>query len=85
MDWDDRTIGRLLSRREAVRVLAAGGLGLSAWDVVRGQAGTSPAPQCIARPELEEGPYFLEARAVRSDIRSDAGTARPRPGVKELA
>ena len=81
MDWDDRTIGRLLSRREAVRLLAAGGLGLSAWDVVRGQAGTSPAPQCIARPELEEGPYFLEARAVRSDIRSDAGSGRPRPGV----
>ncbi len=81
MDWDDRPVGRLLSRREAVRLLAAGGLGLGAWETLHGQAASTATPQCIARPELEQGPYFLDSQSVRSDIRADPATGQQKPGV----
>ena len=33
----------------------------------------SPPPACVVRPEQTEGPYFLDERLERSDVRSDAG------------
>ena len=36
---------------------------------------------CIARPELTEGPYFVDEKLIRSDIRSDAKTGQIKPGV----
>jgi len=36
-----------------------------------GDAGTAP-PACVVRPEQTEGPYFLDERLERFDIRTDA-------------
>ena len=45
-------------------------------------AGSSNDPnQCIARPELTEGPYFVDEKLIRSDIRSDAITGKVKVGV----
>jgi protocatechuate 3,4-dioxygenase beta subunit len=38
-------------------------------------------PSCVVRPQQTEGPYFLDARLNRSDIRSDPGGGPARPGV----
>jgi uncharacterized protein (TIGR03437 family) len=50
---------------------------------------TSPVPMtratetlaCVARPALTEGPYFVDERLNRSDIRSDPGNASVKAGV----
>ncbi len=81
MDWDDRPVGKLLSRREAVRLLAGGGVMLGAWDTLFAQTTNSVTPSCVVRPELDEGPYFLDKQAIRSDIRTDTSTGMQRPGV----
>lgn len=54
------------------------------------QAATSPTvsastsaaiPQCVVRPEQTEGPYFVDEKLNRSDIRTDASGGTPRPGA----
>lgn len=74
---DDRTVGRLLTRREMLAAL--GGIGLAGFwpGIVHGQA----RPACIARPEQTEGPYFVDTGLARSDIRADAQTGAVEPGV----
>jgi protocatechuate 3,4-dioxygenase beta subunit len=47
-------------------------------------AGTSAAvvlPSCVVRPALTEGPYFVDEKLDRSDIRSDPSTNAVKPGV----
>jgi protocatechuate 3,4-dioxygenase beta subunit len=49
-------------------------------------AATAPAaatalPSCIVRPALTEGPYFIDEKLDRSDIRSDPATGVVRPGA----
>ncbi|HEU5088485.1 MAG TPA: intradiol ring-cleavage dioxygenase, partial [Roseiflexaceae bacterium] len=34
-------------------------------------AGASGVPACVVRPEMTEGPYYVDEQLVRSDIRSD--------------
>lgn len=44
----------------------------------------SPAvalPSCIVRPALTEGPYFVDEKLDRSDIRSDPSDGSVRPGI----
>ena len=36
---------------------------------------------CVVTPALTEGPYFVDERLNRSDIRSDPGTGNVKPGV----
>jgi protocatechuate 3,4-dioxygenase beta subunit len=93
LDDDDRPIGRLLTRREALVLFgsaasgallvacapslltspnpspsASAGQSASAGPSASGVAGL---PSCIVRPELTEGPYFVDEKLNRSDIRSD--------------
>jgi len=54
--------------------------------VLAGGAGHSPGaltqlPSCVVRPEQTEGPYFVDEKLNRRDIRSDPGTGRESPGV----
>jgi hypothetical protein len=45
---------------------------------------SSPAStnaQCVVTPALTEGPYFVDERLNRSDIRTDPSTGAARPGV----
>jgi len=38
-------------------------------------------PSCVVRPALTEGPYFVDEKLNRSDIRSDPSTNTTKPGV----
>lgn len=122
MDNDNEPIGRLLTRREMLKLLAALGAATAAGcaprlsgtataptattmptivptatTVTAGAGGaiptataapdptaaealaaTVPVPACVVRPEQTEGPYFVDVRLDRGDIRADAdGTVKP--------
>ena len=47
-----------------------------------GSGVSSAAASCIARPEQTEGPYFVDERLKRSDIRTDPTDGAVRPGTK---
>lgn len=80
---DDKPVGRILSRREILALLGGGSaallIGSGLTRLVGAQAtGTpnpvptvSPIPQCIVRPELTQGPYFVDGMLNRMDIRID--------------
>jgi protocatechuate 3,4-dioxygenase beta subunit len=44
-------------------------------------AAATVLPSCIVRPALTEGPYFVDEKLDRSDIRSDPATGAVRPGA----
>ncbi len=81
---DDEPVGRILSRREAVALL--GGLGATgmltlygcrtaanaATDTLVQTAGSTAS--CAVKPEMTEGPYFVDEKLNRADIRGDANT-----------
>jgi protocatechuate 3,4-dioxygenase beta subunit len=75
---DDAAIGYLLTRREAVVLLSASGLALVL-------PGTAPHARrqgpCVARPQQTEGPYFVDEKLHRADIRSDPSTDAVSPGI----
>jgi protocatechuate 3,4-dioxygenase beta subunit len=80
MHDDDRPVGRLLSRRDALALLGVGGAAMLAAGGRRPAAAAVPGP-CVARPALTEGPYFVDAKLDRSDIRSDPADGTVRPGA----
>ena len=86
MDNDDRQVGRVLSRREVLTLLGVAGGGLAvrtfgrwgtpllAWTAaarVSTALAQTVAPTCVVRPELTEGPYFVDNQLNRSDIRAE--------------
>jgi protocatechuate 3,4-dioxygenase beta subunit len=85
---DDAPVGRILTRREAVLLLgAAGGYGLL-W--VSGCANDSEARRangggvsldCAVKPELTEGPYYVDEGLTRSDIRPDSSSGTLQAGI----
>jgi len=80
MHDDDRPVGRLLTRREALTLLGAGGAAALAAGPWR-WASAAPPATCVARPALTEGPYFVDEKLNRSDIRSDPSDGTVRPGA----
>jgi protocatechuate 3,4-dioxygenase beta subunit len=72
MDFDDLPVGRVLTRREALTLLGSTGtlalLGCSSSDAKSQATRSSP---CVVRPASTQGPYFVDERLNRSDIRSD--------------
>jgi len=79
---NDAPVGRLLTRREVVRLLGGGTAWLMADALMPRWAGAStPGPSCVVRPEQTEGPYFVDERLNRSDIRSDPTDGRVKPGT----
>lgn len=80
MEDDDDLFNAGFSRRAILGLLGSAGV---AWMTTRGARsarGASDAP-CVARPEQTEGPYFVDERLARSDIRSDPVDGRMKPGV----
>jgi len=74
---------RLLSRRQVVALLGAtGALWLmSGAEFSRQSIAGTQIPSCVVRPEQTEGPYFVDERLNRSDIRSDPTTGQVKPGT----
>jgi len=101
MDNDDKPIGQILSRRDALKLLGVGGaafLAACAAPVTTNTAiptsileatGTplssttvaTAIPACIVLPELTEGPYFVDEKINRSDIRSDPSDGSIKQGL----
>jgi protocatechuate 3,4-dioxygenase beta subunit len=87
---DDRTRG--LARRE-ILVLAGASAAVVAYGPERAlrwvgrtcapvpDAAAQTAPACIVRPAQTEGPYFVDERLNRSDIRTDPDTGEPSEGT----
>jgi protocatechuate 3,4-dioxygenase beta subunit len=87
MDNDDLRVGDLLTRREALALLGASGVLLLTQCSGSGRAAAthhadSPGSgACVVRPQLTEGPYFVDELLNRSDIRSDPSDGTVKPGA----
>ena len=92
---DDQPVGRVLSRREMLKFLGGSGVvivaGLSLPQLVKGQGTTAtpspsatPLPACVVRPELTEGPYFVDDQLNRMDIRVDPSDDSIKAGLPLL-
>jgi protocatechuate 3,4-dioxygenase beta subunit len=88
------TAVQLLSRRELLGLLGTGAAAvfLGCRRARRSREPTvslaSPAtadaaviPSCVVRPEQTEGPYFIDEKLNRADIRSDPSDGSVKPGV----
>ena len=84
----DRPTGPVLARREVLGLLgvSAGGAAFATWWPDRMTFGPMPAaaaePACIVRPTAVEGPFFVDERLNRSDIRSDPTDGSVRDGTR---
>ena len=68
-------------RRATLRVLAGGAaLAVATAHAQRDSFADRP-PGCVLTPEQTEGPYFVDERLERSDIRGDEHGGGVRPGV----
>lgn len=75
---DDAIVGRILTRREVLALFGAAGAGalVGASELLHAQV-----PQCVVVPEHMEGPYFVDARLNRSDVRTDPTDKVMSPGA----
>jgi protocatechuate 3,4-dioxygenase beta subunit len=55
--------------------------GAAATTAAAASSAATVLPSCIVRPALTEGPYFVDEKLSRSDIRSDPATGAVRPGA----
>ncbi|HEY8757782.1 MAG TPA: intradiol ring-cleavage dioxygenase [Candidatus Limnocylindria bacterium] len=53
----------------------------TAAPIAAGSAAVAVLPSCVVRPALTEGPYFVDEKLNRSDIRSDPSTNTTKPGI----
>jgi protocatechuate 3,4-dioxygenase beta subunit len=82
MMYENRTIGHLLSRREVMLLLGGSAAYVMAGNLIpRWAVAGSQDPSCVVRPEQTEGPYFVDERLNRSDIRVDPTDGQVRPGT----
>ena len=84
MDLDDLPIGRVLTRREALAVLGSTGavvfLGGSTSTAGVSRSGRPRSP-CVVRPASTAGPYYVDEKLNRADIRSDPSDGSVRQGA----
>ncbi|HEY4649357.1 MAG TPA: intradiol ring-cleavage dioxygenase [Gemmatimonadales bacterium] len=83
MDLDDIPVGRVLSRREALAFLGASST-LLFFGCSSSADATAPITansSCLVRPELTEGPYYVDEELNRSDIRSDPSSGAVQDGA----
>lgn len=80
MHDDDRPVGRTLSRRELVGLFGASFAAAATMEAAP-PATALDAQDCIALPQQTEGPYFVEERLNRADIRLDPATGQMSAGA----
>ena len=68
-------------RRDLLAALGAGGASLIAGVPFSGAAQRNASVACVVRPQQIEGPYFVDLKLNRSDIRSDPRTKGVSQGV----
>jgi protocatechuate 3,4-dioxygenase beta subunit len=91
---DDRPVGRVLTRREVLRMLGGAGAavfvggGLVKTTLRQTEATPEMTPEatdepgiCVVRPEETEGPYFVDEMLNRSDIRTDPSDGTVKDGI----
>ena len=80
---DDQPVGRILTRRQALKLFTAPALlTLAGCSFSGDQDEDEPLTgSCVVRPELTEGPYYVDENLNRSDIRSDSGTGAVKDGA----
>lgn len=87
-----KTSTQLISRRDSLRLIgAAGATAFVAWagepamrflpKTKLGSVTSAQTLSCVVRPALTEGPYFVDEKLNRSDIRSDPSTNVTKSGV----
>jgi protocatechuate 3,4-dioxygenase beta subunit len=88
MKNNNRPLGRILSRREALALFRAAGTAIFVVGCIPRKssvAGTassaSSTPACVVSPQQTEGPYFVDEKLNRSDIRSDPADGSVKEGV----
>jgi protocatechuate 3,4-dioxygenase beta subunit len=83
MHNDDRMIGRLLTRRELVALFGASAVAATAHRVSAQppQPGGGAMPACVVQPQQTEGPYFVDEKLLRADIRSDPSNGAVKAGA----
>jgi len=87
MDRDDVQVGRVLTRREALALIGVSGAAILTGCTTAEGGGVKSAtllPGCVVRPEQMEGPYFVDEKLNRSDIRSDPANGAVKAGVPLL-
>jgi protocatechuate 3,4-dioxygenase beta subunit len=84
MHNDDHPAGRLLSRRELVALFGASAVAAMTHRVSSQSASPEPGanvPSCVVQPQQTEGPYFVDERLLRSDVRTDPTTGAIKAGA----
>jgi protocatechuate 3,4-dioxygenase beta subunit len=96
MENDDLPIGTILSRRDALKLIGITGAALLASCIpgssevtqtggaqtqVSSTAATGAVPACVVRPEITEGPYYVDEDLNLSDVRSDPTTGEVKAGA----
>jgi protocatechuate 3,4-dioxygenase beta subunit len=83
MDLDDVPIGKVLTRREALAFLGATGalLFFGCSDSTATTDIGDSSYSCVVRPELTEGPYYVDEELNRSDIRVDPSDGTTKAGA----
>jgi protocatechuate 3,4-dioxygenase beta subunit len=108
MENDDKPIGQILSRRDALKLLGVGSAAFLAacaapeetsnlapteqitpaatlestrLPVTQVSSTASAVPDCVVRPEMTIGPYFVDEQLNRSDIRINSADNTVREGV----
>jgi protocatechuate 3,4-dioxygenase beta subunit len=77
MTSDGMHPGRVLTRREILALV-----GFSGAALLTGRAAAQSAvPACVVRPAQTEGPFFVDERLQRSDIRPDPASGELSPGA----
>jgi len=84
----DRQVGKILSRRDVLALFRATGtaifvVGCTSRKSSFAQTSTNKTtlPNCIVSPEQTEGPYFVDEKLNRSDIRLDPADGKIKDGV----
>ena len=105
MDNDDKQVGKILNRRDLLKLFGVASVAtLAACTPGTLQATNTPPatntpqagatsiqaasatvvgalPSCIVRPALTEGPYFVDEKLNRSDVRSDPSDGSVKEGL----
>ena len=95
MENDDIPVGQILTRRDALKLLGVSSAAFLAACAAHegtstlvptsvstaGSSATGIALDCVVRPELTLGPYFVDEQLNRSDIRSEPSDSSVKEGV----